>query len=369
LRDRDANIELISGDDLLALVRGVHPHLERKAVLEVARQATERVVTGSDVAYYDGRVYWLLLFEHETYTLLQADGKPLTADEEAVLRPMIEASQALTAYVNLQEEAQAKERARAAETGVVARLMLAGGKAAPATITQHEQQDASADLGAAAERLLASGVISKQEDGELCLPDSDYPKVVTAFRALFTGPCPIPPLGCPWYDDHINPCLLKEIQVIQGGLALDDDIIDTVLQALRHSPSALGYALHPIAVIVNGREQLGEAVVPPGVTEIHQDYFLKVLFDSLQADFTRPELSNFYYVTRGVRELELKGSRILKSQTGVCLQHDYRQRYTHGFIEGMGDRAFLVMAPNHAPETWASPSPAPASTEPDAGSG
>jgi Restriction endonuclease len=119
LKEHEANIELVTGDDLLALVREVYPLLDLKAVLERTKKATDRVITESDVAYYDGQVYWLLMFEGETYTVLKADGKLLSAEEAAALRPMVETQKPAAKYVNLQEEAQAKERAYAAETAVL----------------------------------------------------------------------------------------------------------------------------------------------------------------------------------------------------------------------------------------------------------
>lgn len=353
LKAHDARIELVTGDDLFALVRQIHPIVDLRAVLERANNLTDRTIVGSDIVYYENQVYWFVLFEHDTYTVLKADGKDLTDDDANVLRPMVEATLPVATYINLQDEAQAKERARAADTAVIARLMVLGGKASVKAIIDGSPQQ-SDDLNAAVCRMADAGVVTRCDDGDLQLPEDDYKKIAAVYCLLHTGPCPIPPLGCPWYDRHINGPLLDEIRRIQGGMPLRSEVIDKVLDVLRFSPTALRIALQPIDVIVNGRAQLG-AVPLPTIDQAHEDYLLKALFDSLQRDFTYPGLSDFFYVKRGVRELELRGSYILKSQTDIRLQHDYRQRHLHGFISGAGDRPVLMLALQNSPEPWEDP--------------
>jgi hypothetical protein len=236
-------------------------------------------------------------------------------------------------------------------------LMVLNGKAGTAAISQMVGPESSDDITAAAERLIADGVISLHADGELQLPEDDYSKVAHVYRTMFSHACPVRPLGCEWYDKHINRQLLAEIERVQRGLPLPERLIDTILSALRLSPTALRYALHPIAVIVNGREQMGDGPVHEVVAEMHEEYFLKVLFDSLQADFTHPALSDYFYGVRGIRELELKGEYLVKNETGICLQHAYCQRHVHGLIEALGGRPALMLALSTHPEPWEKPVP------------
>ncbi len=108
LRAHNGNIELITGDDLLAAVRTVYPHHDRRVVLGRVKALTDRVVTESDLAYRGGQVYWLVLFENAAYTVLTASGSSLSQEEASVLRPIIEAAQAVATYVDLQQESVAR---------------------------------------------------------------------------------------------------------------------------------------------------------------------------------------------------------------------------------------------------------------------
>ncbi len=113
-------------------------------------------------------------------------------------------------------------------------------------------------------------------------------------------------------------------------------------------------AIERIDVIANGREQIQPGVLPQNVLKAHEDYFLKALFDSVQFDLTQPVLSDYFYRTRGFRELELKGSYIVKNETGIALQHDYQQRHVHGLIAVNTTRtvAFPMLALDGMPEPW-----------------
>jgi Restriction endonuclease len=341
LKEKGANIELVTGDDLQSLVQSVYPHHERKNILDAVKRVSSRTVTGSDLAYCDGRVYWLVMLEDESYTILQSNGQTLSGGDATLLCPMVERSQPVTKYVNLQEEAMARTIAFAAESWVIGRLMVAGGNGSRFATTAAEGDLTKDDLNAAGERLMASGVITATDADNWTLPDSDFGKIVTLYRTLFAGSCSTSHLGCHWYDAHIDRSLLEEIRKIQAGMAIDDEASERVLQVLRISPTALRLALQPIEIIVNGREQCGGKFVPEIVAKGHQDHFMNVLFQAVHSDFEQPALANYFFQKREIKEVELRASYILKSDNGVRLQHDYRQRNCHGELSA-GNAAVMI---------------------------
>jgi hypothetical protein len=175
LKKHNANVELITGDDLLDLIRQVYSLRDLKGILDLVKAATDRVCRESEAVYYDQQVYWLLLFEHETYTVLKGDGKVLTADEVTALKPMIEEAVSANNYINLEEEAQAKLRALMAETILVSYLMLSGGRASAPTIAGQQKSGLTLqEIERAAERLLEQHMIEGDAKGELQLPEQDY---------------------------------------------------------------------------------------------------------------------------------------------------------------------------------------------------
>lgn len=371
LKKHDAKVELVAGDDLLDLVRQVYSLPDLKAILEHVKRLTDRVQRGSEVVYYDDRVYWLLLFEHDAYALLKGNGDGLTDDEVAGLREMIEEAVSASQYVNLHEEARAKLRALAAEAAVIGSLMLSGGTSTVADIVGRQQELTQQDIEKAVAQLLERHAIDGYTGQEVRLPDDDYMRVTELYRLLFRTPCPVEVLGCAWYDAHINREFVEVVRTVQNGLPLSEADIETTVKLLQLSPTALGHALRRIDVIAEHRQGFQAAILPPEMDQMDRDYFLKVLCDSLQRDFTSPVLAEYFYETRNIRELELTGAHILKSQTGVAVQQDYRQRLILGILEATG-RPARMLARNDLPQPWEearppSRPPAPAPSEDEGG--
>jgi hypothetical protein len=357
LKKHEANIELITGDDLLDLIRKVYSLADLKLILDAVKPLTDRVCRETEVVYYAEQVYWLLLFEGESYTVLRGDGKAVTVGEVAGLGPMIEATVSAKHFVNLEEEAQAKERARAAETAVVACLMLAGGTGTVASMAKPADGPTQEEMEGAAERLTTQHVIDGDPKGELALPEDDYKRVAELYRTLFRAPCDSEVLGCAWYDSHINRCLLEVIREIQCGLPLSENDFESSIKILRLSPLGLGYSLHPIAMITQHRQGDQTKLVADPMDQMDRDYFFKVICDSLQRDFTHPGLSQYFYTARGMRELELNGSHILKSQTGVVAEEKFRQRHRLAPFEPAKGHPVLVLIRNDVGEPWQEMSP------------
>jgi hypothetical protein len=353
LKRHDANVELIAGDDLLDLIRHVYPLADLKNVLEGVKKVTDRVSRGNEAIYYDERLYWLILFEHDAYTLLKGNGEPLRGYEVARLQPMIEATLSAKQYVDLEAEAQAKQQACAAETALIGYLMVSGGKASLATIVGKNEALTRQELEKAAERLLREHVIEGDAPGELRLPDDgDYKRIAALYRVLFRAPFPIDAIGCAWYDDHIDPCLLEEIRQVQAGLPLSGEDAETAIKFLRLSPHALAYALQPVEVIVQHRTGAQEALVIPEVDSMDRDSFLKLLCDSLQRDFSHPGLAKYFYDLRGMREFEIAGTYTAKTHAAVAVRLEIRQRLMLAPFEPLKGHPLLVVARNDLPEPW-----------------
>src|SRR5262249_44959614 len=158
-----------------------------------------------------------------------------------------------------------------------------------------EKNLTSPEIANAAERLLEHHVIDRDAKGELQLPDDDYKRIAELYRLLFRSSCPLEVLGCRWYDDHINDRLVEEIRNVPHSLPLSEEDIRTTITLVRLSPHALGYALRPIDVIAGHRAGQQAAILPPEIDRMDRDYFMKVLCDSLQRDYTHPMLSEYFY--------------------------------------------------------------------------
>jgi hypothetical protein len=184
-----------------------------KQIREDLTKATDRVYQREEVAYYQDRVYRLIIFEHGAYTILKANGESATAEHVADLRPLVEEALAVMEHIDLREEARAKQRAIEVETALIDRLMLAGGTGTLASLMQMQVQQISEDeLRGAAERLRQTGILDSTVDADMSLPtgtdEQGYSRVANTYKALFGIPPPVNVIDCQWYRDHINKELL-----------------------------------------------------------------------------------------------------------------------------------------------------------------
>jgi hypothetical protein len=108
LRQSRTDITLVTSDDLIDLVMQVHPLVGLQEIGSRIAQLSSRQFQTIQIAYYEQRVYWIVVFENETYTLLNANGSSLTDDQIDKLRPMVEEVVVANRYCDLSEEAKAR---------------------------------------------------------------------------------------------------------------------------------------------------------------------------------------------------------------------------------------------------------------------
>jgi hypothetical protein len=111
LKNHRNDITIIAGEALFQLLEGLYSLQKASEVERLTRQLTDRTIRLLDVAYYDGTIYCVIGFQDEKYTLLDSSGKALARDMANKLAKLIKRSEPLGQYIDLEEEAKAREAA------------------------------------------------------------------------------------------------------------------------------------------------------------------------------------------------------------------------------------------------------------------
>jgi Restriction endonuclease len=357
LKARRSDITIIAGEALFHLLEELYSLKKASEIEALTRQLTDRTIRLLDVVYYDANVYWVVGFQDEKYALLDSSGKTLEREKANKLTKLIKKSEALGQYIDLEEEARARETALEARKHVLQTLIEKDGSA-PA-----EELTASSDLApeivhAGIEYLKAQGIV-QQDSTTVYIPDpvtSGYKHVPSLYRELLFPYFDIRVLGKPYYDRHINNGLLDEVVAIQCGITLTDEQRQRAVELMRLSPGALLHCVMPMAMIVNHRQKEKNQVITVEINKADVDYFFQTLHQCLRHDFGHGQLAEYFHETRSLVELDTSYTVKLKSQKELKFQDEVRVRTRLGQLAPemvQGQKRFVVMlAINDGPEPW-----------------
>jgi hypothetical protein len=363
LRRRRGNVRLLSGEELLSETSRILGLAGLDTIAANLRRLTERQYLAIVTAYYDGSLFPVPIFEDRSYTILNAQGDPLPDGERlGKLRSLVEAAIELRSFVDLREEAQARERANLARKIVLTQLMLDDGETTLAHLSAANEGYSIEELRDATSWLAQQGwLLNGSERGSIRLPPADAPSYISliaeVYKFLIMGQIPRTEVfGCAYYDAHIDEALVAEIQRVQGGLPLGTDDVTKAIRLLRLSPGALASVLHPQPLIAMHRLEVDQ---PTGanIDTFDRSYFFSLLYRCLQQDYANSGLSRYFHVVRGIHELETRQTVIAKSKTGLLFEGQTRER-TSVFQgdEELGGVYVVVAVLDDAPEPWEWPS-------------
>ena len=359
LKARRSNIILLEGDDLVAEVSQLYSLCSLKEVETNLRRFTSRPVREYDVAYYDCKVYRVVIFENDAYTLLDATGQPLNSGIPLTqLREMIDEEFAVKAFVDLPQEAEARRRDTCAQLALLSQLMIDGGATTKSRVlTEVEKIEPCTpdELDRAIVTLSQrQWIIFSGEEVKFNELETTYERI-SQFIEIFSflvsrrpeGPCNgslfVRVFGCPYYDSHINQDLVNYIQGIQADLPLTQEEALKVQELCRLSPSALLHATQPDPnLVVHRSEQMTN--VDTEKKEMFDkwgsSYLLRILYHYLMADFRRPGPRAYFYELRGLREIEITQVIRVKSQNQIELEDVLSER------RGIVELAYDYLAPD-----------------------
>jgi len=361
-------IELITGERLLEVLRSVFDIAPVETVATQIAQVTERQVIRVSLCYYEESLSWLIQFADDSFTLLNAIGRDRpVANVERLLQFLKDTTAG--EFVDLDAEAEARQRRLILEKIAVGSLMLLDGQGTLEAVEDCWKKHASSDeeysvttaeLECAFERLAQRGLAGIALDSSTwqLLPDGRGEgsiHVVALYRRFFEGSILIPSLGCPFYDRHIDVDLVNAIRQIQGGMPIPDSQIEDILRLLRWSARALAWALSPDPMIVTHREKDSKVTGKARDRMDQEDlnYFLSKATQYLAEEFRMLPFHRYFYLNRNLHEIDIRRSLGVKSNVRLESQIEVRDRIRIGELANeLGGGLILLRVIDDAPEPW-----------------
>lgn len=365
LKMKRPNIMLVKGDVLLDELKKLHDLCDVEDVNSSLARFTARRYRNLEVIYYDRAVYWIVIFEDDAYTILEADGSPLETHSLEVLKPMIEDTLSAKPHIGLKQEAEAQRRAIQAKKSVIAQVIGNNGSIKKSALHPSDAFGfTETEFDQAIQALVAEGWIEESTaEAEISFPKADdtifYNRLAQSYQFLFGGELQfnvLEVIKSKFYGSNINERFVAEIQRIQGNLPLAPEDIELAMRMLKWSPSALLWAVQPDEMIVTHRND-PSFKSDASMDRFDRNYFFRQLHRCLSFDLKNHIARSYLLDVFQIREVQSQEKVIVKSSNGVELESDLNQRIGIGFLADAlkgpdGTNSILMLMMENAPEPW-----------------
>lgn len=317
------DVQLLQGKDLIKpLSKTFHLEDEKIAREEVSHLTNETVVS-VDLILFEKDVFWLFSFANGQFSIFDKNYKSLQHKQEGVLLPLVEKYTTLqsTSYKNVRWEYELRQRRIFVRAAICWHLMQG----------QMTYQDAISDVVT----MTSGGMVPEMKDVEEEMPTIPFANVdednhtatlkpseeidyANFYFWLLRGPIPVF-LYNDYYQEHIDEALLNTILTIQYNLELSDKDKQSCLFVLRHSHSALRYALHP-DLLLQGSVLMDKEKG----TSSARNRFVEQLLVNLEADINNDAVMPFEKL--GLRDFTKQVTMRLVDKDGAAREISTNQR-------------------------------------------
>lgn len=293
----DGSIQLIANDDLIVLLSGKYSLPESSSIEKYISQFTNRTLTEICLAYYNKSIYWIVGFAEGGYTIVKHNCQSITKEHTDLLLPLINDNTSFTGYINIEDEHKAIIRQSILNTLVLSfiidcPLITLDEMVSKIQIIPNEENTTVnlADIKSVIEK---NPFVFQSKNGTLSLLDKEKINFIEFYRFILKNAIHSRILSRKFYIENINEDLLKRICSIQENITVPKEKIDDCLFLLKHSPTALSYAIYPDQFIIKYRSSNG----PPfsNVDKGHTEHFFNSLINCFREDFYRQELWELYF--------------------------------------------------------------------------
>ncbi|MGN6626120.1 MAG: hypothetical protein ACTHLN_05825, partial [Tepidisphaeraceae bacterium] len=254
------DIQLIGSSTLIDYLQKSHG-LAPQAVLNAYLSSSGLTHSSIVLAYYQRRVYWVMVYDVGRYTALTADVKYPDQPVLDTIRPLIEAELEAKEFVDLREAQAQRDLQELSQKFVLVLAMLGDGKkTATELLTEHAGAKGYYEIPddaihAAIATLVAEGLLVGDPDriDFDAAAVADPEKRAAIYKKYLFRSMLVAAIGCDWWDRNIDDALLDHVLTIQIGLKLPDEDRNKAINLMRLSPGALAYALQPDGMIIHKR--------------------------------------------------------------------------------------------------------------------
>lgn len=314
----DANksdIQLIANDDIIKLISQLYSLPSSFEVRNYIKNITHRVVVDIDIVYYNNEVYWLIIFSKGNYFLFSSSFEALEASVLVNIQHLLVKVAPVSDYIDLFQEQKAYLRKTFIESSVIMYLMsdeigidgiYSRLKEASIITTKKEIKNYIKDI---------PFVRESSNDCYRLLPEEDI-SYIDFYEFILRGSVDVQMFSQCYYADHIDDNLLEKIRERQHYINIPKEKKEEVLFLLKHSPSALAYAIKEDKIITRYRGKDGKCL-SERIDKGHSLMFLDNIMDHFDKDYCKNSpLGNYYMNDLGINDIIRKKELIINCNNG-----------------------------------------------------
>lgn len=334
IKHKRPDIQLLSGEDLSALLNKHFAVLDIAEIQAIFQTLTDRQPVNYSLCYYDNKFYWRIAFADKGYALLNGEGKPIIRSDADLLHDMIVKDSDLTVYIDLQQEKTASERTEMINRYIISTLLMENqlflSKEILIKVKVHFSESIAniklAEVKAAILSLEKFRLVLKT-DGKYNLTlfsDSANLEDVLSFYGYFTYQTVVlKGLMSENYGLKINEKVLDHIIAKQGDVKLSAEKYNECLQLIKWSPSALAWGLIPDPHIVNHR--FNGAPLDPKFEKHDANYFVRKMYELFTMEFNNQYMSAYFFAL-GLRDIDTKSMIKVTGENGIEIENESHVR-------------------------------------------
>lgn len=311
LRTKDVPVFIVDGSQLLGRSRESGELADQESVLAAIEEQFHRQIVRVEAAYYGGGFFWVVWWNDQEYSVVDAHGGRLAAEKVESLRAALAAS--VSGTLLAVDEAQAQAEARhGIKAGLINRL-IQGDVVLVDDHRDGEENEVVAQLATEPYCYLEDNRLSLLPAAEL-----DAASVARLFMSLFENVVAVRHLEfmIGFRHDAYLQRLIDTMPERQSGFTLDGADLEQLRQLAPLFPSVWVTLSQPISMITVHRAD-GAEVTDAAILAADRNAFWDRIIEVARENYMNVFLRGFLYDYVGVAEFEEVTEVIVKSKGGV----------------------------------------------------
>ncbi len=359
IRKYSKNVEVVSGDSIVNAISKFYNLRPIASVIRQVQESTRRSLTEIDLAYYAREFTHVVTFSDNSYTVIPSN-PGIDAELREEIGKLVASDENLGVYFDLDTERDSLARHARLKKIVLTCLLMANGSCRLSDLlkpwdTLTSEGLEMADLAAALDELLEWELVERDgTDGLLlsAIAHRSGERSAHMFRELISGSIVLPSLGLPLYDDLIDDSLLDYVSSLHNVIPFSESERGDLVSLLRWSPTALIGAVTPPNWPGSAKLRPSPGKNPE-IDRFSLLVFRQEMIDRFLKDYRHPELREYFFEIRSIREIETKRSLSIKSSKDTLLELDVHDRIGIGKAnESLGGGFIHVQLTDYAPQPW-----------------
>lgn len=309
IKDRGL-VNLMVGDDIIEFLTKEYNLTSAQSIESYVKRFTDKSISIISLAYYDQAIYWIVGFIEGGFTVLKKNATQLNSKELEIIVELLNKNTEYTGYIDIEQENEARNRRINIEKVALSILMDAS---IPLSIdevfaqyeditTQKSNEKAAKDeIGNA----LRNNSFAIESEEKYYLKEFDIDSLIEFFKYIYSEILPVRLLGRKWFSEKINEELFTKVLDIQCKIKVSEKQRRECLFLIKHSPSALAYAIHPDEDLTRYRSPNGTTIAE-NVDKGHTQMFVQKLTDLFIKDFHNQALHELYFSDYGIFDVRIE---------------------------------------------------------------